>query len=54
MPAAPGGRVTGDVDGIYGPLTRRAVRRFQDREGLTVDGVVGPDTWRALRTWRAT
>ncbi|QER84848.1 peptidoglycan-binding protein [Streptomyces tendae] len=48
------GASPGDVDGIYGPLTRRAVRRFQDREGLTVDGVVGPDTWRALRTWRAT
>ena len=47
------GASPGDVDGIFGPLTRRAVRRFQDREGLTVDGVVGPDTWRALRTWEA-
>ncbi|MBQ0973511.1 peptidoglycan-binding protein [Streptomyces sp. RK31] len=48
------GASPGDVDGIFGPLTRRAVRRFQDREGLTVDGAVGPDTWRALRTWGAT
>ncbi len=36
------------VDGIRGPRTRRAVRRFQRRKRLTVDGVVGPQTRRAL------
>ena len=36
------------IDGILGPRTRRAVRRFQRRSGLTVDGVVGPRTRRAL------
>lgn len=36
------------VDGVAGPKTRRAVRRFQRRRRLTVDGVVGPRTRRAL------
>lgn len=38
----------GDVDGIYGAETYRAVRRFQAKNGLKVDGVVGPDTAAAL------
>ena len=35
-------------DGIFGPETERAVRRFQEFEGLSVDGIAGPDTLRAL------
>jgi len=34
----------GQVDGIFGRKTRRAVKRFQDWRGLTIDGVVGPIT----------
>jgi hypothetical protein len=34
----------GAIDGIAGPLTAKAVRRFQRRAGLVVDGVAGPLT----------
>jgi lysozyme family protein len=36
------------ADGIYGPQTRRAVRRFQRANGLAVDGIAGPQTLAAL------
>lgn len=40
---------TVDVDGIFGPATDAAVRKFQQDKGLEVDGVVGPATWGALQ-----
>jgi peptidoglycan hydrolase-like protein with peptidoglycan-binding domain len=36
------------VTGIFGKLTRAAVRAFQEEQGLPVDGVIGTTTWRAL------
>jgi hypothetical protein len=36
------------ADGIYGPQTRRAVRRFQRARRLVVDGIAGPQTLAAL------
>lgn len=45
------GHYGGDVDGLRGPGTRRAIRSFQASRGLGVDGIAGPRTRRALR-WR--
>jgi len=35
-------------DGIYGPNTEAAVRRFQLEHGLVPDGIVGPVSWKAI------
>jgi Putative peptidoglycan binding domain len=39
-------------DGIFGPGTSRAVKRFQRRHHLHADGIVGPSTWRMIRRAR--
>ncbi len=42
------GYYAGDVDGIYGSATERAVRAFQRKNGLTSDGKAGAQTLEAL------
>lgn len=42
------GYYTGSVDGTYGSQTEKAVRYFQQSNGLSVDGQAGPETLAAL------
>ena len=42
------GYYSGDVDGIYGTQTLEAVKKFQEKNGLTVDGIAGTDTLNAM------
>lgn len=43
------GHGPGRADGLFGPLTRGAVRRAQRAAGIGVDGLAGPATIRSLR-----
>lgn len=38
----------GELDGVYGPSTAAAVRRYQTDRGLFADGIVGNQTWERL------
>ena len=42
------------ADGVFGPRTARAVRRYQRAHGLAVDGIAGPATLSALGVAAAT
>lgn len=42
------GYLNGNVDGIFGSQTKKAVQYFQRKNGLTVDGIVGKATARAM------
>ena len=42
------GLYTGNIDGIYGSGTKKAVTAFQKQKGLSADGIAGPKTLSAL------
>ena len=42
------GYYNGSVDGIYGSQTVAAVKKFQQKNGLTVDGIAGQNTLAAM------
>lgn len=42
------GMYAGPIDGVYGPMSARGLRRFQRRAQLAVDGRAGPATRRSL------
>ncbi|MDM9381425.1 N-acetylmuramoyl-L-alanine amidase [Chlorogloeopsis sp. ULAP01] len=41
-------RLAVDMDGVYGPQTEAAVKKYQQQNGLTADGIIGPITWQKL------
>ena len=42
------GYYSGNIDGIYGTQTVKAVKYFQRKNGLTADGIAGPATLKAM------
>lgn len=41
-------RIGVTVDGVYGPQSEAAMKRFQKQNALLDDGIVGPSTWQKL------
>lgn len=41
----------GNIDGVIGPNTRKAIEAFQSQSGLKADGKVGPKTWQKLKEY---
>ncbi|MGP3926736.1 MULTISPECIES: peptidoglycan-binding domain-containing protein [unclassified Streptomyces] len=38
-------------DGIFGPVTDAATKRFQKCADITIDGIIGAQTWSFLTFW---
>ena len=47
------GYLKGNVDGIYGSQTQKAVRYFQSKNGLKVDGIAGKQTLEAMGIYKS-
>ncbi len=45
------GFYAGAVDGKIGLQSKKAIREFQDANGLKADGIVGPKTWGILKIY---
>nr|WP_066175698.1 peptidoglycan-binding protein [Bacillus marinisedimentorum] len=46
---------TGNLDGVFGPLTKKAVIQFQTEKNLKVDGIAGPQVYGSLskhKSWQ--
>ncbi len=41
----------GTVDGKVGEKTKKAIKAFQEANGLTTDGLIGTRTWAKLKTY---
>jgi len=42
------GVYSGAIDGKLGPRSKKAIKLFQEQNGLSADGKVGPRTWKKL------
>lgn len=45
------GYYKGNIDGIIGKGTKKAIERFQKAKGLSADGIAGPATFQKLQTY---
>ncbi len=41
-------RLAVEIDGVYGPQSEAAMKKFQKQNGLRTDGVIGPNTWNKI------
>jgi len=46
------GYYTGNIDGVKGSMTKKAIKEFQKANGLEADGVVGKKTWEILSKYQ--
>lgn len=46
------GDIVGELDGIEGAKTIKAVRQFQEDNELVIDGIAGPKTKKAIEMWK--